>query len=288
MLSKFLTVLLFLQTSTFGRHSDSFSQKSSKINRAPASFVPDDDVIVPPVDHELNFYEKFFLANEEALDPTNLKGRVKIWQENENLAQAHGIDTSINNSPYYVPTQDEKWQLFQRTYFRYIKRQGEDPLKTEGKNVLRNWTASDEIDSIDELEAAFRQENEEARATRRDSILNANKAVAQKTLKNFKFSFQPRLEQGVIIMRAQTPYLEVRAWVGVNGQTELNAQRTFTSTKTRVMVNYFTDSQRFLSSIDQDLSETWKARFTSVSDPDQTAPELANDQRIQLIYNKSF
>jgi hypothetical protein len=77
--------------------------------------------------------------------------------------------------------------------------------------------------------------------------------------------------------------------VGANGESEINVERRFEATGTRFMVNYFTLQGRYLSAIDQSLIVPGlRARFTSTWDPDQQAPEFANERRIQLFYGTQF
>lgn len=257
------------------------------IGREPANYVPNDDVIVVPVAAEMSFYEKHFLNDKVFSSKSQVQQQVKIWQENELMAQRHGLDTQSAGSLYYVPTNDEKFQVVQRSYFRYLQKKGEDPFKQSGQSIVRDWTANDEVNSIDEMEAAFRA------TARRDGIGRPlPKAFQQRQVaktKKFRFNFQPRVEQGLIILRMEGPIVDVRAWVAANGETELNAERKFEATGTRFFVNYFAHEGRYLSVMDQDLLYPGlRARFTSTWDPDQLAPERANERRYQLMYSTAF
>jgi hypothetical protein len=203
------------------------------------------------------------------------------------MAQQYGLDTQSVGSLYYVPTNDEKFKVVQRSYFRYLQKKGEDPFKTEGQSIVRDWTASDEVNSIDEMESAFRA------TVRRDGIGRPlPKAFQQRQVaktKKFRFNFQPRVEQGLIILRMEGPIVDVRAWVAANGETEINAERKFETTGTRFFVNYFAHEGRYLSVMDQDLLYPGlRARFTSTWDPDELAPERANERRYQLMYSTAF
>jgi hypothetical protein len=143
------------------------------------------------------------------------------------------------------------------------------------------------VNSIDEMESAFRA------TVRRDGIGRPlPKAFQQRQVaktKKFRFNFQPRVEQGLIILRMEGPIVDVRAWVAANGETEINAERKFETTGTRFFVNYFAHEGRYLSVMDQDLLYPGlRARFTSTWDPDELAPERANERRYQLMYSTAF
>lgn len=257
------------------------------IGREPANYVPNDDVIVVPVDAEMTFYEKHILNDKKFSNKSQIQQQIRIWQENESMAQQYGLDTQSIGSLYYVPNNDEKFKVVQRSYFRYLQKKGEDPFKQESQTVLRDWTADDEVNSIDEMEAAFRA------TARRDGVGRPlPKAFRERQVaktKKFRFNFQPRVEQGLIILRMEGPILDARAWVAANGETEINAERRFEATGTRFMVNYFAHEGRYLSVMDQDLMYPGlRARFTSTWDPDELAPERANERRYQLMYSTAF
>lgn len=262
-------------------------QSKEIVGRRPANYVPNDDVIVVPVDAEMSFYEKHVLNDKTFANKSRVQQQIRIWQENELMAQQHGHDTQSAGSIYYVPEADEKFKYVQRSYFRYLQKKGEDPFKTEGQAIIRDWTADDEIESIDEMEAAFRA------TARRDGVGRPlPKAFRERQVaktKKFRFNFQPRIEQGLIILRMEGPIVDMRAWVAANGETELNAERRFELTGTRFFVNYFAHEGRYLSAIDQNLVYPGlRARFTSTWDPDELAPERANERRYQLLYSTAF
>lgn len=251
-------------------------------NRKPANYVPNDDVIAVPVDAEIGFYDKYVLNDQSWTDKSLVQRQIRIWQENELMAQQYGIDTQSGS--YYVPTSDEKWQWLSRSYFRYLRRKGEDPFKQEGKDMWRNWTASDEVNSIDEMEANFRATNKISAAGK--PLPGAFREKVAKT-KRFKLNFQPRIEQGLIIVRATSQWFDARAWVAVNGETEVNIQRTF-STQTRVMMNYYVHSGEYLAVVDQPLIAGINARFTSSWDPENLDTNVQRNQTTQLFYAAEF
>lgn len=268
--------------------------------RAPASYVPDDDVIVVPVEAKISFYEKYFLRDEKWSQKSLVQQQIRIWQENENMAQRYGMDTQSIGSQYYVPDNDEKFRYIQRSYFRFLQKNGQAPFVERGREITQGfmeWNANDEVNSIDEMEATFRQSNLNARSANLPQVLRENQIGKTKRT---RFSFQPRPEQAMMIIRVTGPYVEGRAWIGAN-RAEFNLQRTFDSTGTRVMMNYYADEGRYLAVIDQPLLgvEGLRLRATStrqmMADPNpnrdtnqQSVTRLRNDNRLQLIFNRWF
>lgn len=266
--------------------------EGTKASRRPASYVPNDDVIVVPVDAEMGFYEKHVLNDPDMHKNSNVQRQIKLWQENETMAQHYGLDTQSEGSLYYVPTSQEKFKLIERSYFRYLRKKGEDPFQDEGQEIIRSWTASDELDTIDEMEAAFRATQQKTASGRSLPQAFREKQVAQ--TKKFRFHVQPRLEQGLLIVRVSGP-VDARAWVGINGEAELNIQKTFAATGTRIQSNYFVHDGRYLASIDQELGfPGLRARLITTKKQSQPAGVPTNetvfseDTRFQVLYGTEF
>jgi hypothetical protein len=260
--------------------------RKDRISREPASYIPDDDVIVKPVDNELSFYQQY-VASDKGEDVVKSRNQLKVWNDNQIFAEQYGMDSSLAGSPYYVPTQDEKWEYFKSRYMRYLRQKGEQPLKDMPKNWYNSYRASNEVDTIDEMEARFKASNKKSTVTK--TILPGALQEKQVSLwKKTKFIFQPRLDQGIVIVGLQTPYGKARAWVGVNGETEVNVQQTYDSIGMRVMFNYFAHSGRYFTSVDQRLTENVYARVTSNKDPQREKSDYYTDDSVMLLYAKTF
>jgi hypothetical protein len=201
------------------------------------------------------------------------------------MADAHGVDSNSIGSYYYVPQPKDQWQYISRSYFRYLRKKGEDPLKDGSRDIMRSWNSDKEVNSIDEMEATFRK------TTNRSSIgQDLPGALREKEVgktQRMRFYFQPRLEQGLLIFRVTSAIIDGRAWVGVNGESEFNLERRFTSTGTRIMWNYFTNNGQYLTALDQRLGGGFSARYTNSKNPNLD-DKLANDNRYQINFNAEF
>ena len=248
--------------------------------RMPASYVPDDDVIVQPEENEISFYQKY-VSSDQSQDVVNLRNQIKVWNDNQIYADQHGESTAIG-SQYFVPTSDEKWMYFKDKYLRYLRRRGEQPFKDMPKTWYQQYRASNEVDTIDELEARFKKTSS---TTSSGSMLPQSLQVKEVSIwKKTKFTFQPRVDQGLAIIGFSAPFVNARAWVGINGQTELNVQHRVDSIGLRVMFNYFAHSGRYFTSVDQRLMANVYARYTATKDP----VSEVKDDTIMLLYAKQF
>lgn len=269
---------LLLTTMTFGQSAP----YSTQLSRNPASYIPDDDVIVKPEMNQISFYQQY-VASDESSNVVQLRNQIKVWNDNEAFAQQYGLRTTLAGSPYFIPSEEEKWEYFKGKYLRYLKRKGEQPLKDAPKNWYQDQRVSNEVDTIDELEARFKKSN--GKATSSSSALPKSLQAKEVSVwKNTKFTFQPRVEQGLVIVGFKTSFAVARAWVGVNGRTEVNVQQTYDSIGLRAMFNYYTDTGKYFTSVDQRLVENIYARYTVNRDP---ATEV-NDNTLMLLYAKTF
>jgi hypothetical protein len=105
------------------------------------------------------------------------------------------------------------------------------------------------------------------------------------------FIFQPRLDQGLVIVGVKTKTGKARAWVGANGETEVNVQQSFDSIGLRVMYNYFAHNGRYFTSVDKRLMDNVYARVTSTKDPRKAGvngSDVYQDDQFMLLYAKQF
>jgi hypothetical protein len=249
--------------------------------RKPASYVPDDDVIVKPVDNEISFYQQY-VASDESSEVIQARNQIKVWNDNQQFANQYGLSTELVGSPYFVPNEEEKWQYFKDRYLRYLRRRGEQPLKDMPKNWYQEYRASNEVDTIDEMEARFKKSTKTSTS---GSVLPKSLQAKEISFwKEMKFVFQPRVDQGLVIVGVRSKTLDARAWVGVNGETEINFQHRIDKIGFRAMLNYYAHTGQYFTSLDQRIVENVYARYTTSRNP---ANEVT-DNTIMLLYGKSF
>jgi hypothetical protein len=260
----------------------SFAQTKGQhylITRLPASYVPDDDMIVKPIDNELSFYQQY-IENDQSDEVIRSRNQLKVWSDNQAFADQYGHDSTLAGSTF-VPTSEEKWEYFKDKYMRYLRHKGEQPLKDMPKNWYNQFRASNEVDTIDEMEARFKKSNKKSV----DSSLPAAFKEKEVSLwKETKFIFQPRLDQGLVIVGIRGPIAHARAWVGVNGKTEVNIKKDIDSVGFRAMYNYESDTGKYIASVDQRIMDHLYTRLTKSNDPEINL----DDESIMLLYAKQF
>ncbi len=249
--------------------------------RLPASHVPDDDVIVKPVDNKVSFYQQY-ISSDKSEDVVKARNQIKIWSDNQIFADQYGLQINMAGSPFYVPTQREKWNYLNNKYFRYLRAKGEQPLKDIPNTWYQEYRASNEVDTIDELESRFKKKN--GKSTSDKFLPEAMRSKEFNLWKQTTFIFQPRLDQGLVVVGFKTPFAYARAWVGVNGRTEVNVQQTYDSIGVRAMFNYYAQTGEYFSSVDKHIVENLYARYTRTNNPRTDV----QDDTLMLLYAKQF
>ena len=256
-----------------------------QVVREPASYVPDDDVIVKPVDNQLSFYQRY-VESDNSANVVQTRNQLKTWNDNQAFADQYGMDSTLSGSSYFVPSSDVKWEYFKTKYMRYLRSNAEQPIKDMPKNWYQDYRASNEVDTIDELETRFKSTSKTT--TTGNALPEALQAKEVSVWKKTRFIFQPRVDQGLVIVGFKTPFAYARAWTGINGKTEFNIQQTYDSIGLRMMFNYYTDTGRYFTSLDQRLMENVYLRLTSNKNPAHVPGTPYQDDTGMLLYAKSF
>lgn len=258
------------------------------ISRAPANYVPDDDMIIVPIVIERNSIHEFNERHEEKFQ--NAKKQLRQWINDQEYAEAYGLE---GTGAVRLPTQQEKQRFFERNYLRFLTKDVENANNEFVQETIDEITADEELATIETFEA--RDEyivKAKKEATGSENAVKELKSEVKVGKEKFKFNFQPRVEMGMIKVTFKSSYFNARAWVGINGNQEFKLFRRFKSTGTKAQVNYFYEQQRVLASIDQPLAPNWSLRLTH--DRQEAAPELNNitedreNNVIQIRFGKRF
>lgn len=261
--------------------------KTSKISRAPANYVPDDDMIVVPIVIERNKIHEF---NERHADKfQNAKRQLRQWINDQEYVEMYGLE---GTGAVRQPSPQEKQRFFERNYLRFLNSDIEQANNEFLTNTLDQINADEELATIETFEAREEyivEAQKEATGTEAKKLVKTEVKVGKE---KFKFDIQPRVEMGMIMVRFKSSYFRARAWVGVNGNQEFRIFRTFKSTGTRAQANYFYEQRRVLASIDQPLVPNWSLRLThdkQTADPELNGlTETRENNVIQIRFGKRF
>lgn len=258
---------------------------SAQVYRAPANFVPDDDMILVPIIVERSIIEDFHKKHEARF--VQARRKLKHWQTQEEYARDYGLEDS---NFITLPTPEEKEKYFKRNYLRFLTKDLERSSNEGLKNVWERWNADDEIDSIEAVED---REKFIVRAKKNSGtkVIETKKSV-KVGKERVRFGMQPRFEIGMVRFDMKTNYFNTRAWLGINGNQELKIERRFKSTGTKAFVNYYIDQSLILTAVDQKIVKNWVFRVTHTKDIDgfsnMTQSGVYENNIAQVRYNVRF
>lgn len=249
--AQFLFTIVLILSSLNLHAKDSFSG----VYRKPANFVPDDDLIEVPIVIEKTYMDKFHEENESEF--SQVKKQVENWQINDEKAHLYGLE---DKPVFYISTQEQRKELFMRNYLRFFNKKVETDTRVGVQTLWKEWNSDDELKSIESAE------KHEGYIVKSRKTLGKPSIKAERTVQvgkdEFKFNFQPRLEMGMAKVTIDSPYINMRAWIGVNGKQEVKLYRFVKSSKTNIQANYYIEDKRVLAALDQELGSHWSLRMT--------------------------
>lgn len=232
----------------------------TEITRKPANYVPDDDVIVVPIIYNDNIFTKMKEDNSSNIQRT--RTQIREIQERREFETAWGLE---DRGIFNYPTQEERIEFFQRTYLRYLSKQAErsvtQDVERSVRGAWRDWTARDEVETIEASKenSDFIAENKESKIAKN---LTVNKDIKTSKKSKIKFSFQPRIEQGLVKMGLRNDYIDATAWVGVNNTQELRVEHSLKEIGFSALANYYVHKNELLLSLNQVLIPHVTAHYT--------------------------
>jgi hypothetical protein len=247
---------------------------TAKTNRAPANFVPNDDVIIVPLEYETHFLVRNIDPNHPKLK--KIKNQLDYWVTQEKYVTEWAIeDTGL----YRPASQEEKLNFFKKNFLRYVSRKARDPLKRDLKEWWNSDNAEAEVSRVNQVTEEINTKEKGAFAKK----INKQKVLA-KTQK-FKLRFKPRVLKGYVSLSLRSVYFNADSVVGINGKIDFKISRGFSSIGLNTMAYYNYSDNRLITSFSKSLTKTISTSITSTLAPEELVTE---DHRFSLNYSKSF
>jgi hypothetical protein len=254
--------------------------------RKPAN-TPDEDMIIVPVQNvEISFVDKINDKNKK--DITSAKQKVERWILNEEYGINHGLQ---NSGAYITTTPEQRRGFFERNYLRFYSKEVERGTNQTLQESWNEWNTDDEIDAIN---SNNEDEGYVVKASRSNSTIGRmakEKKENDKKEKDKKIHFgvQPRIEIGSMRLTMDSYWFNSSAWIAANGQHEVNVERGFKKTKTKMMMNYYVFDQRILAAVDQKLNKNWSIRLSHEKlNAGEIVPGTDQDNRLQFRFYLGF
>jgi hypothetical protein len=266
--SIFRHCLLFIQFSLL--FALKLQAESTNLGRAPANYIPDDDVIVVPLVYETHFMARLMDEKNERL--YEIQFQLEQWRRQDEFLETWGLERT-GMFPQQMP--DERMRFFQRHFMRYVSKSKGDPLKEDIKEWWQEWRAEDEVQEIRRRSDTLERRNQ---ANNRDQTgIEPTKTVSQGPA--YKFKFKPRVFRGFMMADFESRWINAEAVLGVNKRMELKVDKLYESIGFYTMANYNFQTKFFIATANQRLTNHLSLGLTYTHDANigQIDPTLDNE-----------
>lgn len=213
-------------------------------SRKPANFMPDDDLIMVPIQYESPFLARVIDVNNPQMQ--ELKLQLDHWTNQQIYVEDWGLESSNTTT---IPTSEEKFRYFQRTFFRYAGRQARDPVRQEVRSWWYEWTAEQEVQAIINSDQEINAEN----ATDLGKKISKQKVIKEND--KFQFRFKPQPLKGFASLSMTSGYVNANAIMGINGRVEVKVDRHFHNLGIYAMANINVSDDVRIAYIQKQLTE---------------------------------
>jgi len=225
--------------------------------RAPASSVPDEEVLTAPYDQKVLIQTIF--ADDDAGVMSGVRSALESYQQTEDYAKKWNLEST---GLYNTPTAGEKKNLIERNIIKYADK------RLAGE--LRNSEEGSTLRSVAKAEKALRPNTE----------VGISKSVSVK--------FKARILQGKIIMDVKNPLLEVSATASASRKLRVLTKKEFKEIGFTSGAEFnFTDGDSIIYA-DQAITQNIKARISSNQTNHQAAFANDADKRVEMTASFPF
>lgn len=243
--------------------------------RTPANFIPDDDIIVVPIQYESRFIDRV-MDPSKSQKLAETKTQLDFWYEQEQYVEKWGLE---GTGMITVADGDQKLRYFQRQFFRYLGKSAGDPMKEDLKEWWQEWRAEDEVQAIREREAETdsKEQTKVAKKINKDKVINSGP--------KYKLRFKPRVFKGFVSIQFTSKWFNADAVAGINGRNEVTFNRFFKDVGVYSMASYNFQNQIFLAYVDKRITDKFTVAYTYHDNPD-LGPEV--DHRLSFRFAMPF
>lgn len=245
-LSIFVGILLILTSNAL-----------ANLKRAPANYIPDDEINTVPIENTI-WVNKIFI-NDDANVLENTRRDLQRWEDDEEYERNWGVRKFYDQG---IPSIDQKKSYVSRQMLRYMDKRLTGSVKRAEKGST--------LHKVGSVQKALRPSS------------------TVKFSKQFKLKFKARVLQRSASLYLINPYFQNSLDFNSKGQAYLRMSKNIEPLKvdTNLRVN-FSDST-YVSSFSRSLSKKVRA-ILSTSQKLQSAPfEIAGDNRFELRYFSRF
>lgn len=242
-------------------HAQDYIVQSQKMEhkhsgRMPASFVPNDDVVVAPVEQEL--WINRVLVEDDAGVLNRMKQNFQSWEKTDEYARQWNL---ASTGLYVTPTEDQRKSYLSKELLQYVdKRVSGEVKRAEEGSALH---------TVGQVQEA----------------LKPNTTVEVSPL--LKFRFKARVIQREVRLLVENPWMECHAKATLMGDLELNLAKNL-DYGVRANLFYKISEGYWVTSFSKALTNNISGVVSSYATDNQVAFSEDADTSVQLVFSQAF
>lgn len=234
-----------------------FAENKKSPSRAPANFIPDDQIEPLPLEQRLWIQE--ILVEDDAGVLNTTRSNFLHWQEKEEYVRRWNVEPTGD-----LATPSAEWKR------GYLMKQ---LLKYADKRL------SGEIKQAEEG-STFHTVGRVEQALRPDAEAQISKLVSLK--------LRARVLQGKAILLVNNPWINAHADVKLDGAINVHMDKKIEQLGVHAAVDYDVKNGIYVARLERPLTNEITARFSASQSIDKAPLKSESDSRIELSYSRGF
>jgi len=225
--------------------------------RGPNNFVPDDDV--EPLPLEVKIWVQDILVEDSAGVLNKVKGNIKSWRDREEYAKTWNLSST---GLFVTPDSEEKEKFLKQHMLQYLDK------RLSGE--IRNAKEGSALHRLGQVEKALQP-----------------KAEASIT-SNIKIKLNAKVIEQRIFLLVDNPFIDYETKVDNHGRVEMKMGKNIESINVQSEIRYDIAGDKWVAEVVRPINSNLKAKISSSQDDNTMMFTKNSDNKVELIYNKSF
>jgi hypothetical protein len=232
-------------------------KKSRSVGRAPANFIPDDEIEPEPIRQKI-WLQTLLIADDSGV-LESMKKEITAWEELKEWRDLWDVEST---GLYYVPNTSEKKSWFERMLLKYADKR----LAGEVRNAEEGST----LHQVGQVQKALKPKTEVG------------------LTENIKIKIRGKVLQGLVEVNMVNPWLDSYANISIEGNVDIHFHKKLNDIGLDTGIDYNVTDRSWLARVDRRISSEVTARISSTQKDDKMVFTESADNRVELFYRLSF
>jgi hypothetical protein len=226
-------------------------------SRAPASYVPNDEVAVAPEKQKI-WLQKVIVEDDAGI-ANEMRRTFEKWDRDEQYARQWNMASS---GLFEIKGQKERKEYFDRMILKYIDKRISGEVKSAEKGSA--------FHKVGQVQKALKPK--------------AEVAISSKV----KLKFKAKVLEQKAILELRNPYVEYKTHVNATGEIKMEIRKDIKFADVKANVDYYVDRGQYVAYIDKKITKQVTGRVSSSQSDKEVVFGSSSSKQVQLFFNHSF